>query len=430
MRSQSHPLILAALLAAAATQSTLLSAFQANQAPAKDNASLDCTDAKEPCGLPGPDIKKLYGALAAAINKPDSGAHYLFPAELVAASYGWSELGSRIGSKRWFPTSWTLQKELTPAILKGFARNLAAAKRRVDNPQNAPFFVAVDLPELGARIYDAALVRSLVNTEMFPNRLRIVSRTVGLVKVPYIELEDDAASAAESCFTDISTEAGHQVTLPKSCQLENTSHLSQMGPSLPTSIIVNAFAGGPPKRPTSTDHSDLNKVLVTLPVDNEPISLALVEDSHALDQTEGARNLHRWGLGAPTTESNGCVFEFSVNFPQRTTHAYKEVYVLGEFRKPFSPHILCGPKNLNINVVKEMVLPACADRGPNFNWAFTRDILNATGPVPQSLLLFAEDPRGPDISQPELFIILRGEPWFSLAKDDEAHYCINCPATK
>jgi hypothetical protein len=59
MRSRSHPLILAALLAAAATQSTLLSAFQANQAPAKDDASLDCTDAKEPCGLPGPDIGEI-----------------------------------------------------------------------------------------------------------------------------------------------------------------------------------------------------------------------------------------------------------------------------------------------------------------------------------------------------------------------------------
>jgi hypothetical protein len=42
--------------------------------------------------------------------------------------------------------------------------------------------------------------------------------------------------------------------------------------------------------------------------------------------------------------------------------------------------------------IPDAVISACADRGPSFNWTFTKDILAANAAVPQSLLLFVEDP--------------------------------------
>lgn len=131
----------------------------------------------------------MYQALAGSITDLGNG-RWAFPVDILAAAYGRYDEG-------WQKRSWWVpyvEKSRMQAI---FSRS----KRYVETP-TLPAFIAVNVPGLGLNSYDARYIRSLIETDLFPDRMHIVKRKREKSPVSYVILEPAHAAFAHRCFEE------------------------------------------------------------------------------------------------------------------------------------------------------------------------------------------------------------------------------------
>lgn len=157
----------------------------AEEKPGPSVVVKDCSKTEESCGLPGIDLQTRYKALSSAIVQ--IGADYYFPVDVLAASFGLEDTGWKFSPHlRFSPHFWSLNRSRMEAV---FSRQ----KRLMLDPDDAPALIAVDVPGIGPRVYDADFIRTLIATELFPYRMLVVSRKRNGARVSFVKLDRGGA---------------------------------------------------------------------------------------------------------------------------------------------------------------------------------------------------------------------------------------------
>lgn len=352
---------------------------------------------QDPC-LPGPNQKAIYFAMAQAIKKFEKG-EWGFPAEIIAAAYGWDSLGTRVSGPLLppqllpypqYPPSGAVKREVTSVALRAFLEQLSQAKRRVST-QDTPVVVSVDIPTIGPRLYDANLIRDLVSTELIPHRIRIRSYNNDSVLVPYVILERGPAELAQNCFEEAAADgaSGCPNTLKQAEQKQAQLRQVSFGFG-----FVSGEGGEPDLHaPAVSESADLKGRLAELPNrDKASVPIRIFRDGVCVPyDTISAEDKKQWNLPSLPTGTRACLDTFILHLPPMATNAYRALTVEVEI-KPQESNVYCGPLQLNVGTITPIVTPICPLTG-SLRWDFSDTILRQAHDTPQSLLLLVRPPK-------------------------------------
>ena len=175
--------------------------------------------------IPGVSTRDIFLPLANAIfclrRNGSSCTSYGFPADVLVSAYGLNDKGRILKPELW---------RIWVPRLEGA---LIDAKRGSINSEGLPQFEQLDIPGLDHRLYDLAIVRSLVATDLFPYSMRITYRRMKGVKIPFVRLQSTTAPQkgallAKTCFG----EAENGGTCPNALIGESQQQKSAARPSL------------------------------------------------------------------------------------------------------------------------------------------------------------------------------------------------------
>lgn len=118
-----------------------------------------------------------------------------FPADVLAAAFGIDVHGRVFKPERW--RLWVPRLE----------RYLVNAKRGAVASDSMSQFGYLDIPGFNRKLYDFVIVRTLVTTDLFPYPMRITSKRIKGVEVPFVVLRHDAVDPSlpklvKDCFAE------------------------------------------------------------------------------------------------------------------------------------------------------------------------------------------------------------------------------------
>jgi hypothetical protein len=379
--------------------------------------SKDCTDSKSPCGLSGVDRSVLLKSLLDGMSDLPTGfaARGIgFPADVLAAAYGIDDggrefsFGGTVGAIAAFPFestrphyySYRAQRAMIPRL----ERTLAFAKLHMSEPARAPALVAVNVPGIGPRIYDADQIRALVGSGLFPYAMRVEWKRSSGVRVPFVQLDRKAAQFSRACLTEIVNR------LPSTGQAAKTGNTG-------CPIALNkaySFDQGPPAMLSVTESVytmfarpmfDETSVAGTVQEADKAIESILVRETKDEKINVTTRGCILWQditRNRPTLTSPddflGCEFVSTLDIPRAAGSAYSELRVRVTPLKPTVDLLVCGPddKDLDVSISHDVTVPnRPCDKA---SWVLSGDILS---PSPghlgnQSLIIFIGHRRSKD----------------------------------
>jgi hypothetical protein len=351
--------------------------------------------------LPGPNQKAIYFAMAQAIGTFE-GVDWGFPAEIIAAAYGWESLGIRVSRPLLppqllpypqYPPSGTVKREVTSSALRAFLKQLSQAKRRVST-QATPVIVSVDIPTLGPRLYDANLIRDLVSTELVPHRIRIRSYKIDNVLVPYVILQSGPAELAQGCFKEAAADGGLGCPNKLGQPEQKQAPLRQV----PFGLGFVSGEGGKPdlQAPAMSEPGDLKGLLAELPNRDKaavPIRVSREGVCTPFDKIS-PEDKKQWNLPAMAAGTRACLNTFILRLPPMATNSYRTIAVEAEI-KPEESYVYCGPSQLKAGTITPIITPICPLTS-FARWDFSATILRQPLVTTQSLLLLVRPPTSAD----------------------------------
>jgi len=355
--------------------------------------------------------------MAKAVKKV-KGGDWGFPAEIIAAAYGWGSLGTRVSGPPFapqlipYPPSGTVNREVTGRAVRIFLEKLSQAKRRA-SAEETPLIVAVDIPGLGPHLYDANLIRDLVRTEIIPHSVRIRSYKVDSVLVPYLMLENKPAELAQSCFEEAAS--SDQLGCPN--KIKPVEQKKVQSRSVPFALgFVSGAPGEPRSQEPVSEPGDLIKLLAELPNRDKaglPITISLNGNCTPLAKISD-EDRRQWNLPPMPADTRACLLTFMLYLPPKATHSYGTISVFVEI-KPEDAYVYCGPPQLAVGTIIPEITPICPVISSSITWILSDKIMRQVQPTPQNLRLLV---RPVTSSKSTLRLLLTGKAY--LAKPQES----------
>jgi len=150
------------------------------------------------CELPVTTSPELYKSLDDAMADLGNGKTG-FPVDVVAASFGLQDSG------------WVLSLKPLKFRKSRMREVLVSLKRYGASSSKQPILISLNLPDLGPRIFDATVVRSLFMTELFPIPPKFVRRKAGAT---YLLLKPELVNDARTAFKELEQNCPDSKTKP------------------------------------------------------------------------------------------------------------------------------------------------------------------------------------------------------------------------
>jgi hypothetical protein len=382
--------------------SLLVAAALASATFAEDQSQkpMLCNNANLTCGLTGISQTELLDSLYQGINNLPhglKGATMGFPAEVLAAAYGIDARGNTFSLKGTFEALALFPVEgFTPhyysyrthrAMLSRLEIALSQAKMHMREPTDPPVILALNLPGIGPRVYDADQLRKLAATDLFPYPMHIEWVRSSGVLVPYVQLDLAEAGFVKNCLAHLGLRPGEppkelitSTDCPADLSTRTNSGAVPGVPSAPTTFLAkNLLAasgtdGTPQKVKPYLDPTKqllIAKILFLRATSTKPIR---VETSA---QCQLPQQLER---DEPTLRASNlqekCAFESNLIIPSDVGGQYKWIRVTVTPIRPRPYGLLCGPNEPLLHTDKnEKVEPECG--GGDAMWTLSGDVLSS-----------------------------------------------------
>jgi hypothetical protein len=332
--------------------------------------------------------------------------------DVLAASLALEDKGSQFS-----PHFWSLQRSKMEAA---FSRE----KRLMITPEDPPALVAVDVPGIGPRVYDADLIRSLIATELFPYRMKVISKPRDGTRVRYIKLDPTGGYLAKTCFAEVKNSKA--AACPNALKPKEHGTADFSPASLIERFQVNGLVSsdseasdGATGSPKKDEIPDLRKVLAALPADDERIELRYREIGvHCFSPSE-LETSEKDVIGSGKDDVlRVCRLRLDLTIPRSAASAYFQLAVKGVIIKPANTvEVYCGPDHFQITEVDHTVKPAAGKQpAHDFHWSLYDRVLRPLETNDQEFEILVPIPKVVDDKDPvAIKITLEGwpKPWLA-----------------
>jgi hypothetical protein len=357
-----------------------------------------CSITDPTCGLTGISQTESLDSLYQGINNLPhglKGATMGFPAEVLAEAFGIDARGSTfslngaVEAIALFPV-----EAFTPhyysyrthrAMLSRLEVALSQAKMRMRGPTDPPVIVALNLPRIGPRVYDADQLRGLAATDLFPYPMHIEWVRSSGVLVPYVQLDPGEAAFVKNCLANLGLQPGKppkklitSTGCPTAASNSTQPGTARGNPSGPTTFLAkNLLAASGTDETTKqvktyldpTEQQLIARILFRRATSNKPILVATSAPCKLPQQL----NRDEPPLRASNLQEK-CAFESNLTIPSGIGGQYEWIRVTVTPIRPRPDGLLCGPNEPLLTKDKnEKVDPACGGGGAM--WKLSGDVL-------------------------------------------------------
>jgi hypothetical protein len=321
---------------------------------------LTCSRTADACGLAEPKMTARYQALAALFVK--NGEDFSFSADVLAAVLGTTEHGKK----------WNLDPSF-PLTVPRIGELYREARRYPSDPFEGSAYVVVNVAGIGPKAYDADVMRLLLWTELFPDRLQVVKRKNNGSLGEYVLVRRAAAEIITSSFR----------TPTKDSFNKGAAAAQSTMPGLAT-----AFA----RLPVGDESVTLGPPLTLTPFELLSEEQKKSESPHRRDWT-------------------GCEVRFEMSIPRRPAHRYTGIDLQVRINNPTDADArLCGPPRFDITAEETTENRNPCDRDREVTWRLSGRVLERNSSKNLPFALFVEYPINTTNSNLALDLFLVGYP--------------------
>jgi hypothetical protein len=342
--------------------------------------SIDCTsgESEGDCGLPGIDLHTRYESLDSAINKIGSG--YYFPVDVLAASFGGEDEGWKITLRPWL------------FVRSRMERTFSRDKRLMIEPVDPPASVAISVPGIGPRVYDADLVRALFATELFPYRMKIVSEKRDHTRVSFVALEPEPAGLVKACFKEVLdknatkcpqalTDYQNRMKAGQTGKASSSPASHLFGNRLPPDSLYTPADSSDDKGQSNVKAASLIEGLLTfLPGENDE-TVRLIRRWNSAEEICSPNQAELEKLPSELHDkiktSRYCVFDLDLDVPRSAANDYGKIILSGAVQnsKETTFVYLVPPAFKTAPAHKTVTASEETPRASNFSWTISGPIL-------------------------------------------------------
>jgi len=352
-----------------------------------------CTNSDPNCGLSGIDRSVLRDSLFKGLKDLPfglGGRGIGFPADVLAAAYNMNDqqhefsIRGALGAVVMFPLEATLPHyysyRVHRAMLPRLENVLANAKLHMSEPEHAPALVALNVPGIGPRIYDADQIRALVATDLFPYPMHFEWRRSAGVLVPFVQLDRSWAQFARKCLEDLggdSSTASPKTSNGTGCSdtAKHDIHGNVAGPAAssfltsPSAFDGGGLSGGRKSKTTPKDGGAIEEILVRQTNDTITVTTPACTIWQEIQRDRPQMN--------DPGKALGCLFESKVTIPRSVGGAYSAIRITVKPLEPSDNSLLCGPDDKDLNVTKTAEkIKSPGHPCPIATWRLSGDILS------------------------------------------------------
>jgi hypothetical protein len=316
---------------------------------------VDCTGAH--CTVPIVTSAELYGALNKAVT--DLGhSQFGFPVDVLAASYGVKDPGWDFALR-----PWRFRKDRIRETLREL-------KRYGQNQSRLPSLVAVNLPSLGFHFYDAALVRSLFMTDLFPFDLHVVQTNEGS-KSSYVLLKTEFVQDAKTAFDRLSSEKCSEQVASLGASSLPLGDDSDPRQSFVAHLKATSYVTGDTSmdQPVGPETKPLANWLPSLPTMSYSVSMKFDQNQWICDDWSHQTKSYADQLIGPLGDA-GCLLTIIIELPDGTDSAYDAIILAGNIEiYPYR----CNPRHFGQVPDPRVDMLKCEDE--KVKWSMSGDAL-------------------------------------------------------
>jgi len=332
---------------------------QTKESAGLPNLKVLCSTSGDTCSLVEPASDVRYQTLALAFVSQNNSV--ALSADLLAAVLRTTDHGKQ---RRWIP----------PIFFKTIPRleeDYRIAKTYPVAPEDGTAFVVVNIPGVGAKMYDADVIRMLLPTEIFPNRLHLVNRHNNGARGEYVALlRNPATDSLVESFKNGTKEA-----------IKNASDQASKNGLFLLAAALNGL-------PVGSEPINFGPEVTLTAYEKLPVEQKQLEGPHRVDWT-------------------GCDVQFKLSVPRRPSSSYQAIELHAKLTLPNDALANgCGPPKAGIVGVSTTESRGC-EQVKEAVWDLYGTVLEQNVPKQPPFRFFAEYPpeeRGKQVSL-QLFLV-------------------------